>query len=93
MTIAGYSQTPLTQKLGIKSNTSLSILSAPTHFFDLLQPLPERVQIVQSLSKPSDITEDDIQCVALEHGVVDVKVIAIDEQWSGLKIVHRVKNR
>jgi hypothetical protein len=38
---------------------------------------------------PTDITEDVVRDVALPRGLVDVKVCAIDETWSGLKIVIR----
>lgn len=37
----------------------------------------------------SDITEDTIRDVALPIGLVDVKVCAIDEVWSGLKLMIR----
>ena len=38
---------------------------------------------------PTDITEDTIRAVALPLGFVDVKVCAVDEVWSGLKLVIR----
>lgn len=38
---------------------------------------------------PTDITEDVIRAVALPMGFVDVKVCAVDETWSGLKLVIR----
>jgi hypothetical protein len=41
----------------------------------------------------TDITEDVVRAVALPTGLVDVKVAAIDEVWSGLKLVRRLKNR
>jgi hypothetical protein len=41
----------------------------------------------------TDITEDVIRDVALPLGLVDVKVCAVDEVWSGLKLVVRVENR
>jgi hypothetical protein len=41
----------------------------------------------------TDITEDVIRDVALPMGLVDVKVCAIDETWSGLKLVIRRQNR
>ena len=37
----------------------------------------------------SDITEDTIRDVALPMGLVDVKVCAVDEMWSGLKVMIR----
>jgi hypothetical protein len=41
----------------------------------------------------TDMTEDGVRAVALPHGLVDVKVCAVDEVWSGLKLVRRLKNR
>lgn len=38
---------------------------------------------------PTDITEDTIREIAFPHGLVDVKVCAVDETWSGLKLVIR----
>ena len=38
---------------------------------------------------PTDITEDVIREVALPLGFVDIKVCAVDETWSGLKLVIR----
>jgi hypothetical protein len=37
----------------------------------------------------TDMTEDVVRDVALPRGLVDVKVCAIDETWSGLKLVIR----
>ena len=42
---------------------------------------------------PTDITEDVVREVALPRGLVDVKVCAIDEVWSGLKLVIRKELR
>jgi hypothetical protein len=41
----------------------------------------------------SDVTENAIRDAALARGLVDVKVAAIDEDWSGLKIVWRKELR
>ena len=41
----------------------------------------------------TDITEDVVRAVALPRGLVDVKVAAVDEVWSGLKLVRRRQNR
>jgi hypothetical protein len=41
----------------------------------------------------TDIDEKFIREIALENGLVDVKVCAIDEIWSGLKLVIPVKSR
>ena len=42
---------------------------------------------------PTDVTEDAIREVALPMGFVDVKVCAVDETWSGLKLVIRKELR
>lgn len=41
----------------------------------------------------TDITEDTIREVALPVGLVDVKVCAVDETWSGLKLMIRKARR
>src|SRR5262252_683166 len=41
----------------------------------------------------SDVTEDVIRAVALPLGFVDIKVCAVDEIWSGLKLMIRKENR
>jgi len=41
----------------------------------------------------TDITEDTIRSVCLPLGLVDVKVCAVDETWSGLKLVIRKELR
>jgi hypothetical protein len=41
----------------------------------------------------TDVTEDVVRAVALPRGLVDVKVCAVDEVWSGLKLVRRLKDR
>ena len=47
----------------------------------------------KSAKLPTDITEDTIREIALPMGLVDIKVCAVDEVWSGLKLVLRKKNR
>ena len=49
---------------------------------------PKRASKVET-----DITEDVVREVALPLGLVDVKVAAIDETWSGLKLVWRRERR
>jgi len=41
----------------------------------------------------TDLTEDVVRQIGLANGLVDVKVVAIDETWSGLKFVYRLKDR
>jgi len=42
---------------------------------------------------PTDVTEDTIRSYALPLGLVDVKVCAVDEVWSGLKLIIRKELR
>lgn len=43
--------------------------------------------------KKTELTDNIVRNVALETGLVDVKVCSIDEDWSGLKLVFRLKGR
>jgi len=43
----------------------------------------------RSSGRATDVTEDVVRQIALPLGLVDVKVCAIDETWSGLKLVIR----
>jgi len=133
---AGYSGTPLAQKLGLKPGMrvwshgqpdsvraeiarhapSFEWLASPeppvdlAHIFvtslaaldcelRLLLPLIARdgtiwVSWPKKASKvPTDITEDVIRTLALPLHLVDVKVCAVDETWSGLKLVIRKEHR
>ncbi len=134
--MAGYSQTPLIAKLGIKENHKVCILHAPKDFIRTLGPLPTNVRVLKKLSRdvdfihfftkslseleieilvlkgamaqngmiwiswpkgaskiPTEVNENVVREIALRHGLVDIKVCAVDETWSGLKLVIPVKNR
>ena len=41
----------------------------------------------------TDLNENIIRDIGLKYGLVDVKVCAVDETWSGLKFVYRLENR
>jgi hypothetical protein len=43
--------------------------------------------------RPTDLTEDVIREIALDAGVVDNKVCAVDAVWSGLRLVFRKADR
>ncbi|NNF36781.1 MAG: DUF3052 family protein [Saprospiraceae bacterium] len=43
--------------------------------------------------KQRDVNEDVIRNTALGLGLVDVKVCAVNKDWSGLKLVYRLENR
>ena len=47
----------------------------------------------KSAKVPTDITEDTIRAVAVPLGFVDIKVCAVSEVWSGLKLVVRKELR
>jgi hypothetical protein len=42
---------------------------------------------------PTDLTEDVVREIALDHRLVDNKVAAVDETWSGLRLVIRLRDR
>jgi hypothetical protein len=42
---------------------------------------------------PTDLTEDRVRALGLAAGLVDVKICAISEVWSGLKFVRRLEDR
>ena len=68
------------------------------HFNKLIKELPSTAVIWISWYKksakiPTDITEDTIREIVLPTGWVDVKVCAVSELWSGLKIVKRLSKR
>jgi hypothetical protein len=47
----------------------------------------------KSSGKSTDLTEDVIRGYALANGLVDIKVCAVSQDWSGLKLVVPVRNR
>lgn len=133
---AGYSQTPLAQKLGFREGARVFIWDGPKDYRDLVAPLPSGVRFAKGLDSDADlvhvfvtaramleralrtlrstlrpeavvwvswpkkaskvrtdVTEDVIRAVALPMGWVDVKVCAVDEVWSGLKLMVRKSER
>lgn len=134
--MAGYSQTPLVKKLGLKEGNQFYVSGSPIDYSALLGGLPDQVVQKSRLGKNldfihyftksqkdleafipkalnsikrdgmvwiswpkksskiiSDINEDTVRSVALPTGLVDVKVCAIDDIWSGLKLVIRKELR
>jgi hypothetical protein len=47
----------------------------------------------RSSGVPTDLTDNAVRQWGLDHGLVDVKVAAVDATWSGLKFVRRLKDR
>jgi len=41
----------------------------------------------------TDLSEGRVRQIGLDAGLVDVKICAVDETWSGLKFVYRLKDR
>ena len=135
--MAGYSETPLAKKLGIKEGFRLGVVNSPKGFKKELGSLPANVKIFAGdLLKPldliilftdsqrrlrlefpilaeklsvngmlwiawpkkssgvsTDLSFDIVQQTGLQAGLVDVKICAVNEVWSGLKFVYRLKDR
>ncbi|PYL95866.1 MAG: DUF3052 domain-containing protein [Verrucomicrobia bacterium] len=134
--MAGYSGTPLPQKLGIKPGLMVVTINPPANYRRLLGQIPDSVTFSERLKSGSsfvhlftsrrseiqkkmsilrdkisdngaiwvswpkkssgistDVTEDVIREIALPLGFVDIKVCAVDETWSGLKLMIRRENR
>jgi hypothetical protein len=41
----------------------------------------------------TDLNENIVREIGVKNGLVDIKVCAVDETWSGLKFVYRLKDR
>ena len=136
--MAGYSGTPLVQKLGIQPDHLVALVNAPKTFARTLGPLPERVALHADLDGndafnvivlfapehselrrhfsacadrlvpngglwvawpkkasgvATDLTEDVVRTEGLAAGLVDNKICAVDDIWSGLRFVFRLKDR
>ena len=134
--MAGYSGTPLPQKLGIKPGLMVVTINPPANYRRLLGQIPDSITFSERLKSGSsfvhlftsrrsemqkkmsilrdkisdngaiwvswpkkssgistDVTEDVIREIALPFGFVDIKVCAVDETWSGLKLMIRRENR
>jgi hypothetical protein len=135
-TMAGYSETPLAKKLGIKEGCRVALVGAPSGFRRELVGLPDGVRFVTSVQTSldvivffvksqfeltqnftrlasrlspagmlwiawpkkasgvaTDLSDNSVREIGLDAGLVDVKVCAVNEIWSGLKFVIRVKDR
>ena len=136
MGTAGYSETPLLKKLGIKPVHKLLFVNQPQNYFELLEAdvtdqlcneneVPDLIHLFVSTKKEfesemkrldelirknkkmviwvswykkssgiaTDITEDTIRNFALRNNLVDVKVCAVSDIWSGLKLVVPLEKR
>ena len=134
--MAGYSGTPLPNKLGIKAQFRIAFVDLPAQVKTELADSISTCTVVRDgrgrldfamlfvstqaelkksfprfagrltpagmlwVSWPkktsgvvTDINENDVRRIGLEAGLVDVKVCAVDDVWSGLKFVIRTKDR
>jgi hypothetical protein len=134
--MAGYSGTPLPQKLGVKPGARLAVVRAPAGFERALNPLPDGVRLrtqargaqdvvlffatrraelerrfdglartiepegglwiawpKRTACVATDLREGIVRELGLAHGLVDNKVCAVDETWSGLRFVFRLADR
>ena len=87
---AGYSGTPLVRKLGIGPGAREFGLAAQAITMNgaLWIGWPKKASKV-----PTDLTENRVRDIGLAHGLVDVKVCAVTDVWSGLKFVRRLADR
>ena len=84
--MAGYSGTPLPKKLGIKPGHRVADRLDPVGGSWVAWPK-------QASGVATDVNGDVVREALLTSGLVDNKVCAIDETWSGLRGVVRVKDR
>ena len=136
--MAGYSGTPLPQKLGIRSGHRVALVGAPAGMTGTIGPLPDGASLREDLrgrepvdvavlfclrasqlrrrfgavarrlrvdgglwvawpkkasGVETDVSEPLVREFGLSTGMVDNKVCAIDETWSGLRFVVRVRDR
>ena len=103
---AGYSGTALAKKLGIGAGSCVLPIEAPKEYRALLAAHLQKLRPAirpdaalwvswpkKAAKVPTDITEDTIRALALPLGLVDVKVCAVSEVWSALKLVVRKSER
>jgi hypothetical protein len=135
--VAGYSQTPLAKKLGIKQGNTVLVIDPPDDLAGNLEPLPSDTTVTSDITSscdvdvillfctsqgdlhrhlrrsanmltpsgglwiawpkkssgyPSDLDFACVQAAGLALGLVDNKVCAVNETFSGLRFVVRVKN-
>lgn len=94
---AGYSGTPLPRKLGVSENHRVLLVAAPEGW--AIPDLPEgatvrrRRQPRRAGGHRSDVTDKEVRAAVLPTGLVDVKVAALDHDWSALKFVRRSEDR
>jgi hypothetical protein len=99
-----YGSTPLSRKLGAKPGVGVVVL-----FTTSAEELARRFEALKRTLDPADglwvawpkrasTIESDldfatVQVIGLEHGLVDNKSCAIDDEWQAVRFVYRVKDR
>jgi hypothetical protein len=66
--MAGYSGTPLAQKLGIREGTSVVVINGPSSFVETLGPLPDGAQISRNATRGDMFIVFAEQVAAMEDG-------------------------
>lgn len=134
--MAGYSDTPLAKKLGIKEGFRILLVNPPPNFKKELGELPTEAAFVSGIQSEldvillfaesqvdlskhfdslaamltptglfwvawakkssgvaTDLSFDVVQKTGLDAGLVDTKICAVNDVWSGLRFVIRLKDR
>jgi hypothetical protein len=90
------------ESAGGAGDVTIAFVSSRAELAGAIEPLAQRIFPEGALwvawprragGHASDIREQDIRDLALPLGIVDVKVAAIDEDWSGLRLVWRKQRR
>jgi hypothetical protein len=90
------------QTAGAPEDVTLAFVRSHAELAGAIEPLAGRIFPAGALwiawprragGHESDISEQDIRDLALPLGIVDVKVAAIDKDWSGLRLVGRKVRR
>ena len=95
-------EAPTTRRLPKRLDISLTFHTSAARLAKRLPQLIERTEQAgmiwicwpkKAAKVSTDLDENVVREIGLAAGVVDVKVCAIDEVWSGLKFVRRLKDR
>ena len=95
-------EAPSTRRMPARLDISLTFHTRRTTLEKRLPQLIERTEQAgmiwvcwpkKAAKVPTDLDDSFVRKIGLAAGVVDVKVCAIDETWSGLKFVRRLADR
>jgi hypothetical protein len=99
-----YSETPLTRKLGAKPGADVVVYFTTSsaelrrRFAKLKRTLASADGLWIAYPKKSskletDLTFETVQRIGLDSGLVDNKIVAVDDDWSAIRFVYRVQDR